>query len=278
MTAEATQVYALGTNPAETARLRCQAEELRPEATALLARVGLRPGQAAVDLGCGPAGILDLLAAAVGPDGLVVGVDSDPAHVAVARSLAAAEGLANVEVINADARRTGLAAGSFDLVHTRTLLITIPQPAAVVSEMVRLARPGGWVACEEPDAEFSLCYPELPAWDRMHDLFEASHVRFGADLLIGRRLPELFRNAGLEDVRVMVHAGCYPAGHSRRTILPDLVRSLRPAILDLGLADEAELAELDTAVREHLADPRTLVMPHLLVAVTGRKPVMPVDT
>ena len=58
----------------------------------------------------------------------------------------------------------------------------------------------------------------------------------------------------------------------RRTLLPDLVRSLGPVILDLGLCDERELAELDRAVREHLADPRTLMMPHLLVVAWGRKP------
>jgi hypothetical protein len=64
----------------------------------------------------------------------------------------------------------------------------------------------------------------------------------------------------------------YPAGHSRRTILPDLVRSLRPAVLELGLADERELAGIDRAVRQHLADPRTLVMSHLLIVAWGRKP------
>ena len=64
----------------------------------------------------------------------------------------------------------------------------------------------------------------------------------------------------------------YPAGHSRRTVRLDLVRSMRPAILDLELCNEQELAELDRAVRAHLADPRTLMMPHLLVAAWGRKP------
>jgi hypothetical protein len=61
-------------------------------------------------------------------------------------------------------------------------------------------------------------------------------------------------------------APAYPAGHSRRTLLPDLVRSLRPMILELGLSGERELAEVDRAVRERLADPRTVVMPHLLMA------------
>src|SRR5215469_17850885 len=51
------QDYALGAGPGESARLRRQSEELRPEAEALLAGIGLEPGQAAIDLGCGPAGI-----------------------------------------------------------------------------------------------------------------------------------------------------------------------------------------------------------------------------
>ncbi len=58
----ATDVYALGRDPGETARLQRQSEELGPDSAALLDRAGLRPGQDAIDLGCGPRGILDLLA------------------------------------------------------------------------------------------------------------------------------------------------------------------------------------------------------------------------
>jgi len=272
---DAAGVYALGADTDETARLQRQADELQPEARALLARLrelGLRSGQTALDLGCGPRGILDLLAEAVGPGGRVVGLDADPAHVAAGRQYAVSHGFANVEVLAGDARHTGLPAESFDLVHTRTLLVTIPEPAEVVAEMVRLARPGGLVASQEPDAEFSLCYPPLPEWDRLWSLFLASFPRAGADLRLGRRLTELFREAGLTDVGATVYASCYPAGHSRRTVIPDLVRSLHPVILSLGLAGERELADVDAAVRAHLADPRTLIMPHLLVTAWGRKP------
>jgi len=272
---DAAGVYALGADTDETARLRRQSEELQPEARALLARLGelgLRPGQTALDLGCGPRGILDLLAETVGPGGRVVGLDADPAHVTAARQFAFSQGLANIEMLTGDARHTGLPAESFDLVHTRTLLVTIPEPAEVVAEMARLARPGGLVASQEADAEFSICYPPLPEWDRLLALFRASFPRAGADLRLGRRLPELFREAGLTDVGATVYAGSYPAGHSRRTVIPDLVRSLHPVILGLGLAGERELADVDAAVRAHLADPRTLMMPHLLVTAWGRKP------
>src|SRR5579862_4565410 len=149
----------------------------------------------------------------------------------MARQYAAELGLANVEVVAGDARHTGLPSGSFDLVHARTLLINIPDPAEVVTEMVRLARPGGWVASQEPDTEHALCYPPLPAWDRLREIFGLSYDRLGADLRIGRRLTELLRQAGLVDVEVAVYAPAYPAGHSRRTLLPDLARSMRPAIV-----------------------------------------------
>jgi ubiquinone/menaquinone biosynthesis C-methylase UbiE len=158
----ATDQYALGCDLAESTRLRRQSEELRPDSAALLDRVSLRPAQCAIDLGCGPSGIIELLAERVSPVGRVVGLDADPAHVTMARELARLRGLGNVDIVAADARRTGLPSGSFDLVHARTLLVTVPEPAEVIAEMVRLARPGGWIAGLEPDAEYSLCYPLTP--------------------------------------------------------------------------------------------------------------------
>jgi ubiquinone/menaquinone biosynthesis C-methylase UbiE len=131
----------------------------------LLDRAGLGPGQAAADLGCGPVGILSLLAGRVGPADRVTGLEINPGSVALARAFAAEHGLANVEVLQGDARSTGLPSGSFDLVHAPTLLINMAEPAEVVAEMVRLARPGGWVVALEPGTGVSVCYPPHPAWD-----------------------------------------------------------------------------------------------------------------
>jgi ubiquinone/menaquinone biosynthesis C-methylase UbiE len=268
---DAARAYALGRDDAESDRLRRQSAELRPEAAALLGRIALAPGQAAIDLGCGPSGILDLLSAAVSPSGRVVGLDADPRHAAMAARHARQLGLANVEVVSADARHTGLPPGSFDLVHARTLLVTIPEPGQVVAEMIRLARPGGWIASQEPDCEYSLCYPPIPAWDRLHELFLTAFARSGANPLIGRQVTELYREAGLSEIKLVSYAPAYPAGHSRCTLLPDLVRSMRPMILQLGLSDEQELGEVDRAVRAHLAEPGTVTMPHLLIAAWARK-------
>jgi ubiquinone/menaquinone biosynthesis C-methylase UbiE len=87
-------------------------------------------------------GILELLWDRVSPGGRVVGLDADPAHVAMASELVASLGLSDVQIVCADARHTGLQSDAFDLVHARTLLVNVPQPAEVLAEMVRLARPG----------------------------------------------------------------------------------------------------------------------------------------
>ncbi len=272
---DATAVYALGSSHGESTRLLRQADELSADTARLLDRVGLKPGDSAIDLGCGPRGILDLLAGRVAPGGRVVGVDADPAHVAMAAEFAAGRGLSGVEVRTADARRTGLPSGSFDLVHARTLLVNVPRPAEVVAEMARLARPGGWVAALEPDSEYALCYPPHPAFLRIHEIFLATSGRNGADPMIGRRVPELFRRAGLEDVGVDVRPQMYAHGSSRRTVRLDLVRSMRSYAQELGLATEAELEELDTAARAYLDDPAAVVLSGHLFLAWGRKPAWP---
>jgi hypothetical protein len=48
---------------------------------------------------------------------------------------------------------------------------------------------------------------------------------------------------------------------------------MRPKILAAGIADERELDQVDRAVRDHLADPGTLMLPHLLFLAWGRKPL-----
>jgi len=269
---DANATYALGSSPGESARLQRQADELAADSAALLDKVRLRPGQSAIDLGCGPRGVLDLLAERVSPGGRVVGLDADPVHTAMAADFAAERRLGGVEIMTADARSTGLPSGSFDLVHARTLFINLPEPAGVAAEMARLARPGGWVADMKPDTEHALCYPPHPAFDRVCDIFRVVFSRNGADVAMGRRVPELFRQAGLADVEVEARVQMYPPGNSRRTVRLDLIRAMRPMVLEMGVATEAELDELDAELRPHLIHPGTVTMSGLLFLTWGCKP------
>lgn len=272
MRAACPPVYTLGTNPAERGRLQRQSQDLAEHSLALLGRVDLPPGGRALDVGCGPAGTIELLAERVGPTGSVTAIDIDPAHVAMARRLVQDRGLANVEVLQADARHSGLPSGSFDVVHARLLLVNIPSPEQVVAEMVRLAKPGGWVVTDEADAMAGICHPPDPSWDRLHEILHAAYRADGADLSIGRKLTRLLGDAGLTDVGAEGRADVHPAGHARRTLLPDLVRNMRAKVVAGGIASEDELAQLDRQVRQRLADPSTLIMPCLYFLAWGRKP------
>jgi ubiquinone/menaquinone biosynthesis C-methylase UbiE len=270
-TNEGTVPYTLGTGAGEQERLRAQADDLRPHSDDLFGRIGVKPGWSALDLGCGPSGSLGLLAELTGPDGRVLGLDANPDNARLAGEFAAALGLANVRTDVTDARSTGLPGSSFDLVYARLLLTNIPRPEQVVSEMVRLARPGGWVAGEEPDPVF-VCYPPNEAWTRLVEVLQQTWRLEQADINMGRRLPGLYRAAGLEDVGFHVFADAHPAGHRRRMIVADLARSLRPKILDREVVTERELDGLDRAARSHIADPGTVMLPVLYFTAWGRKP------
>jgi SAM-dependent methyltransferase len=265
--------YLLGHSVAEHERLRQQGEELAADSLEMLDQLGIEPGWRAIDVGCGPRGILDLLAERVGPQGRVVGLERDPATVALGQEFVAARGLANVEIVQRDARATSLPRASFDLVHMRLVLINVPEPDTIVAELVALARPGGIVAVHEVDWCSFFCEPPLPAWTRLMAAFVAHASATGSDLSIGRKVPALLRRAGLLDVRVHPIVHSYPLGHPRRPLLLQFVENARDRIVAAGLLQERELDDLLETARAHLDDPGTLVICGPYVQAWGRKPL-----
>src|SRR5262245_4411509 len=110
-------------------RLRLLSRVLRPTTLALFERVGVRPGMACLDVGCGGGDVTFDLARAVGPEGRVVGIDLDGAKLDLARQEAGEQGLGNVEFRRADVTADDLD-GSFDVVYARFLLTHLRDPAA----------------------------------------------------------------------------------------------------------------------------------------------------
>ena len=264
--------YVLGYTQTERERLERQANELAHESAWLFDAIGVRAGWRAVELGCGPRGCLALLAERVGAKGQVVGVERNAEEVASAQKFAAEAGLANVQVVQADGRDTGLPAASFDLATARLVLVNVPKPEQIVAEMVRLVRPGGTVALHEPDSTTQRFDPPLPAMARVQQLLSASAERSGVDRTIALRAPRLLRELGLVDVRVNPLVHVYPPGHSRRHLPLWFAENARPRLLEQGLAGEAEIDELIASLRRYLDDPNTLVVSSLFLQVWGRVP------
>ena len=151
--------YPLVAGPAEIERLRIQAESLSDEAAIMLDSIGIQPGMACLDLGCGAGGITDLLSARVGSTGRVLGVDVEEFSLAAARAWADRLGLANVSFRAGSIFANDLAPESFDLVHLRYVITTIGRHEEVVRSALRLVTPGGTLALQEADGDGIRCFP-----------------------------------------------------------------------------------------------------------------------
>lgn len=264
--------YLLGYRQAEQERLERQADELAHESEWLFDQIGVRAGWRVVEIGCGPRGCLGLLSKRVGSTGGVVGVERSSELVARARQFAAESRLTNVQVLDADARNLDLPERTFDLATARLVLTNVPRAEELVAKMVRLVRPGGFIALHEPDPTTSRCDPPLAAQTRLLGILNTYAELIGIDRSIGLRVPRLLRKLGLLDVCVNPLVHVYPQGHGRRMLLLEFVENARDHILERGLVTEAELAELTAALKRHLEDPSTLVVSSLYLQTWGRLP------
>jgi ubiquinone/menaquinone biosynthesis C-methylase UbiE len=265
--------YVFGGDGAELRRLVVQAAGLETQASSMLDTIPIKPGWRAVDIGCGPVGILVLLSQRVGSSGAVVGVERERRFVDMAIGEIEHRGLSNVEVVCGDAFSTDLEEASFDFAHERLVLMNLPQAEQkrLVSHMLALLKPGGTIALQDYDRVSCLCYPEHPSWTILLDSYSAAFRASGGNGSTGRTLPWLLRSSGARNVRTKVHARFLDVGDSRRMHHLGLLDVMRAKILALGQLSESEFTDHERALRQHLADRATLVMDHLLVQAWGSK-------
>jgi ubiquinone/menaquinone biosynthesis C-methylase UbiE len=258
--------YPIEPRAGEIERLRVQAKVMEPDAVTMLARFGSMAGWVCLDIGCGPGGITDLLSARVGPTGLVIGLDMNAQFLEHARRNAPK----NVEFRVGDAYRSDLPAGNFDLVHMRFVASTAGHPEQLLEEAMRLVRPGGLIALQEPDASTLNCFPPHRAWDRLKSAYMAAFKAVGADIELARKLYFLVHQAGLCDVQYRTALLGVRSIDLMIDYLPSMIESLNGTILRLGLLSEDDLAAALTECRQHLAKPGTAFTMFTLGQVWGR--------
>ena len=263
--------YVLGASSPERRRLLMQCELLKPEARWMLDQIGVDRNWWTIDVGCGPLGILDLLADSTGPGAEVIGLERDPNMLEFGHELMAERGLDSVRLIQGDAHDTGLPASSFDLAHSRLLLVNVPNPMGVVAEMARITRPGGWVALEEVDWVSWVCEPMHPAWNRLLNINAEIWGKRGMDVFVGRKLPRLLTQAGLTDVHCKVHTPVYQRTHEYAFLLLAFSKINRNEMIEKGYVTEAEYTDLTESLHAHLSKPDTFVTWSLFYQAWGRK-------
>ena len=259
--------YPLESHLQEIERLRVQSAAMAPDTRIMLGLIGVQAGWSCLDVGCGPFGIAGLLSRMVGPTGRVLGLDVNAAFLEHAR----ADAPGNVEFRQGDAYQTDLPSGSFDLVHLRFVASTAGAPERLLREALRLARPGGTIALQEPDGASLNCYPPHAAWERLKAALLGAFAGVGADLRLARRLYALARQAGLDDVQYRTFILGVRSVDPMVDYLPSTVESLRATVIRLGLLSEAELPQVLAECRNHLRQPDTSFTMYTVAQVWGRK-------
>ncbi|MDP4020577.1 MAG: methyltransferase domain-containing protein [Candidatus Adlerbacteria bacterium] len=114
--------------------------------TKIMARVGLNEGLVVADMGSGSGFFARAAARAVGEGGVVWAVDINRELLPRIKTLASAEGLNNVEVVQGDASTVGgsnLPDEHFDFVIVSNILFSLEQKAECVAEVRRILKRGG---------------------------------------------------------------------------------------------------------------------------------------
>jgi 2-polyprenyl-3-methyl-5-hydroxy-6-metoxy-1,4-benzoquinol methylase len=109
----------------------------------LLAQMPLQPGLTVVDYACGPGRYTIHVAEAVGPQGRVYAVDSQPLALEMVERKAAQEHVTNIQTVLVDSFDTGLPGGVADLALLIDAVTPITNRAPLLREIHRLLKPEG---------------------------------------------------------------------------------------------------------------------------------------
>jgi ubiquinone/menaquinone biosynthesis C-methylase UbiE len=169
-------------------------------------QIALAPGEAVLDVGCGPGTDLFRMVELVGPAGRLVGLDASEVMVAEARRRAEQLGLPITFEVG-EVHALPFPDATFDVCRAARLLEHLPNAGPALTEMVRVTRPGGRIAVFDFDWDTMIIDHPDKETTRTIVLSYSDSIRNG---WIGRQLPRLFRERGLnvvslETVQIFPH-------------------------------------------------------------------------
>ena len=210
----------INSNEREAARLEHLQSVGDPVTVRWLERLGVAAGWRCLELGAGAGSIARWLSEVVGATGMVTAVDQDVTQL---RTL---ETRTNVTVVEGDLCTLEFPRRTFDLVHSRAVLMHLACPDRVVAEAVEALAPGGQVFFEETGGAPALAVADPPEPYALVMAPMARRWTWAAGLA------ELLQSLGLEEVSDQVRqdplVGATPLAAFWRHTLTTVVNHLSP--------------------------------------------------
>lgn len=231
-----------------------------PGTQALLDSLGVGPGWRCLEAGAGGGSIATWMAERVGPEGSVLATDIDTTHL---------EPLAGrvLEVRRHDLQRDDLPAGSYDLVHARSVLSWLGASDALERLVASLA-PGAWLLVEDFDWAIGGPADGAPSVAKAYAAILTVLESVGYDRHYGRTLLRRLERSGLADTRAEGRSYVLRGGSPGTAFDRFSMLAQRDALLRSEGMTESDLEE----THRYLDDPASLVLTPVLFAAWGRRP------
>ena len=159
----------------------------------MLERMALTPGDAVLDVGCGPGTDVFDMVELVGPAGRLVGLDASEVMIAEARQRAE-DFHVPITFEVGEVQALPFPDGTFDVCRAARLLEHLPDAQRALKEMVRVTRPGGRIVVFDFDWDTLIIDHPDKETTRTIVLSYSDSIQNG---WIGRQLPRLFKEQHL---------------------------------------------------------------------------------
>ncbi|UHS61325.1 methyltransferase domain-containing protein [Agrobacterium vaccinii] len=218
--------------------------------------LGIPEGSRVLDIGCGNGDLSRLMARIVGPDGVVVAIDSSEYALQLARNKESETDAAPIDYRFVDLASDLPDLGRFDVIVGRRVLMYLPDASSTLSRLVALGKPGGILAFQEhARGNFPFGLGDVPLHRRLYDWAWNTVAAEGGDVTLGLKLIDKMSEQGLSIVECRNEGVLIPPNEP--SFLPTLMHVMLPRFVEHNVC-RAEDVQIDT-LRDRIEEERRAV-------------------